>query len=379
MKISIIGGAIGGLASAIALQRAGHEVTVFEKQPALGEVGAGLSLWVNAIRALDYLGVGAEVRAQALPELAGALRTNTGRVIMATSNQGYVDRFGDGLIVMHRKDLMAILQRAFTGSVQLGRSCTALEERGEQVIARFADGTEHASDLLIGADGVHSVVRAHLHGDVPARHAGYFAWRAVVPFAGVVDGGESWGRGARFGIAPLKGGRVYWFACVNGRASTQLRTKQAVRVAFKGWHHPISELIDATQDDALLINDIVDRDPPPFYSRGRVVLVGDAAHATTPNLGQGACQALEDAVVLAECIKNNPLKNALPLYDRLRIPRTRDVVLQSRRIGDVGQWSNPAAIFVRNFAVKVMSAAQTRNLEKLIGYDPRTAHTRSED
>jgi 2-polyprenyl-6-methoxyphenol hydroxylase-like FAD-dependent oxidoreductase len=146
----------------------------------------------------------------------------------------------------------------------------------------------------------------------------------VVPFKGAVQGGETWGRGARFGIAPIKGDRAYWFACVNGHASPEVRTVDAVRTIFQGWHDPIAALINATDEDALLVNDIVDRDPPPFYSRGRVVLVGDAAHATTPNLGQGACQALEDAVILAQCLQTHPLSTALATYDRLRLPRTRE-------------------------------------------------------
>ncbi len=370
----IIGGGIGGLAAAIALKHRGYTVEIFERVAELHEVGAGLSLWANAIRVLDALGVGKEIRAMALPESGGGIHTKDGALLMHTTNAQLQARFGELSIMVHRAELHDLLRQRVAQELRLGMACVAVQQDAEGVTATLQNGEVRHGDLLIGADGIRSVVRAQLHGEQAPTYAGYTAWRAVVPFDHTrLLVGETWGRGARFGQIPMQGGRVYWFAACNAppdQQSTGGEKAELLRI-FGDWHAPIRELIEATPAAAILHNDIYDRPPLPWWGAGRITLLGDAAHAMTPNLGQGACQALEDAIVLAHQLQTNAdIPAALRTYETLRIPRTTMIVQQSRRVGWVGQWSNPLAVAGRNFLVKqLLSRLQYAQLAPIIGYD----------
>lgn len=370
----IIGGGIGGLASAIALKQSGLEVEVFERVAVLREVGAGLSLWANAIRALDQLGLGAAIRAQALPETGGGIRTDQGELLMATSNAQLQARFGELSVMIHRAELHDLLRNALQQEIQLGMECVTVEEEAQGVTVHFRNGQMARGDLLIGADGLHSQVRATLHGLQAPTYAGYTAWRAVVDFdVSRLQPGESWGAGARFGQIPMQGNRVYWFAAQNvaeGSSSPQ-GEKQALLAHFGDWHAPIRALIEATPEAAILRNDIYDRPPLQSWGRGRITLLGDAAHPMTPNLGQGACQALEDAVILAQKLRTTPdIEAALRAYEAARIPRTSMIVQQSRRVGWVGQWQQPLAVALRNALVKhLLAHFQYQQFAPILGYE----------
>ncbi len=370
----IIGSGIGGLAAAIALKQSGWTVTVCERVGELREVGAGLSLWANAIRALDQLGLGAAVRAQALPEVAGGIRTASGDLLLLTANHQLQARFGELSVMIHRAELHDLLRRSLGQAVELGMECVGVTEDEQGVQAHFRNGQTRQGDLLIGADGLHSQVRTHLHGAQPPTYAGYTAWRAVVPFdLSQLQTGESWGAGARFGQIPMQDGRVYWFATHNstaGQTSPQ-GEKSALLEIFGDWHTPIRALIEATPAATILRNDIYDRPPLKRWGRGRITLLGDAAHPMTPNLGQGACQALEDAVILAKQLRIQPdIPAALRAYETIRIPRTTWIVQQSRWVGWVGQWQHPLAITLRNFLVKhLLSRFQYQQFAPLIGYE----------
>ena len=373
-KALIIGGGIGGLATAIALTQIGFTVEVFERVTLLREVGAGLSLWANAIKALDYLGLASAVRALALPEAAGGIRTPSGALLMQTANAQLAAQFGELSVMVHRAELHDQLRQAFGQEIHLGMECVAITEEGTGVRVRFRNGEEAFGDLVIGADGLHSAVRAALHGPQPPRYAGYTAWRGVVGFEiNRLQIGETWGAGARFGQIPMQGNRVYWFATQNapaGQHSPDGEKAELLRL-FGNWHNPIRALIEATPDAAILRNDLYDRPPLKRWGRGRITLLGDAAHPMTPNLGQGACQALEDAVVLAKQVQSTAdIPTALRAYEAARIPRTTMIVNQSRQVGQVGQWANPVAVAGRNWLVKYLLArVQYRQFAPLIGYE----------
>jgi 2-polyprenyl-6-methoxyphenol hydroxylase-like FAD-dependent oxidoreductase len=373
-KALIIGGGIGGLATAIALTQIGFTVEVFERVTLLREVGAGLSLWANAIKALDYLGLASAVRALALPEAAGGIRTPSGALLMQTANDQLAAQFGELSVMVHRAELHDLLRQAFGQEIHLGMACVAVTEEGQGVRVRFRNGEEALGDLVIGADGLHSQARAGLHGVQPPRYAGYTAWRGVVGFdISRLQVGETWGAGARFGQIPMQGNRVYWFATQNapaGQHSPDGEKAELLRL-FGNWHNPIRALIEATPDAAILRNDIYDRPPLKRWGRGRITLLGDAAHPMTPNLGQGACQALEDAVVLAKQVQATAdIPTALRAYEAARIPRTTMIVNQSRQVGQVGQWANPVAVAGRNWLVKhLLARVQYRQFAPLIGYE----------
>jgi 2-polyprenyl-6-methoxyphenol hydroxylase-like FAD-dependent oxidoreductase len=371
----IIGGGIGGLAAAIALRRAGIQATVYERADEIRAVGAGLALWANAVRALGRLGLGDAVRAIGVPEASAAIQSWRGETLIPMSSRDLEHKLGEVSIVVHRADLQAVLQSALDGdAVRLGARCTGFAQDQEGVTAQFADGTSARGDLLIGADGLHSAVRAQLFGATPPRYAGYTAWRAVAPFDHArLTPGETMGRGARFGMAPVGGGRAYWYATLNtseGGRDSEGGLKRALLEVFRGWHAPIEALIEATDEAAILRNDIYDRDPLPYWSVGRITLLGDAAHPMTPNLGQGACQALEDAVVLADALEDgDSVAAALKAYERRRIERTTTLVRQARQVGAVGQWSNPLACRLRDALMKyVVVRMQDRQMERVAGY-----------
>jgi 2-polyprenyl-6-methoxyphenol hydroxylase-like FAD-dependent oxidoreductase len=375
LKAIVIGSGIGGLAAAIGLQRVGIDVEVYERADELREVGAGISLWANAIKALDKLGVGAAIRSISSPEIQGGIRSADGKLLMGTSSAELRERFGELNIVMHRAALLAALLDAYGAErVRLGAHCVGFEQDVESVTARFADGRHARGDLLIGADGINSVVRGQLHGQQPPTYAGYTGWRAVLEFDHTkLRPGESWGRGSRFGQIPLSNGRLYWFATKNAPAGQHSPDgeKAELRRIFRDWHAPIPAIIEATNESAILRNDILDRPVLSQWGVGRVTLLGDAAHPMTPNLGQGACQAIEDAVVLANNLRESQdTASALRAYEAQRIPRATRIVNHSRRIGRIGQWENPLAVSLRAMIVKLTPPfIQTKQLERIIGYE----------
>jgi 2-polyprenyl-6-methoxyphenol hydroxylase-like FAD-dependent oxidoreductase len=371
----VIGGGIAGLTTAIALDRAGVGVDVYERVETLGEIGAGISIWLNALRAFAEVGLADTIRSFSVPAGEAGLRTCDGRLLVGPQQTTIARRLEDVAVVMHRVDLQRVLVDAFgRDRVRLGKACVSVAQDDTGVSATFADGHVARGDVLVGADGLHSVVRAALHGDRPARYSGYTAWRGVVSFdhARVLPG-ESWGPGRRFGQIPMSQGRVYWFATDNvpsgGRAAAGEKAELLRR--FKGWHAPIEALVDATADGAILRNDIHDRPPLTRWGDRRITIAGDAAHPMTPNLGQGACQAIEDAVALARCLKDAvDVVAALRAYEASRIPRANEIVEASRRVGVVGQIENRWAIAARNTFVRLVGGRlQARAIERIIGVE----------
>ncbi|GMV06548.1 MAG: salicylate hydroxylase [Gemmatimonadota bacterium] len=368
----VIGGGIGGLAAALGLRRAGWDVRVFEQAPELKEVGAGIALWANGLQALDRLGVGDAVRARGRLHDGGAVRNVGGDVLMGLSA---TPRDGGGAwlgCMIHRADLLAVLAEAVgPEAVRTGATLVGVAERGGRVVATFRDGSSAEGDALVGADGIRSAVREALHGELPLRYAGYTLWRWVAPFPeGRTLAGETWGSGARFGQAALPGGRAYVYATLDAPPGKRgpRGEKDELRRIFAGWHAPIPELVEAARDEDILRHDCYDLPPLARWGRGRCTLLGDAAHAMTPNLGQGACQALEDAVVLGRWMGREPdAVAALRGYERERRPRAVRFQKRSWSAGVVGQWSHPVAMWVREVLTRrVLSGMQERQMQAMM-------------
>lgn len=374
-KALIIGGGIGGLAAGIALQKAGLTVEIFEQVAVLQEVGAGLSLWHNALKALALLDVYEAIRPVSMLEMLGGIRTKTGDVLIGSSLDEVKPPTGELLVTIYRATLHQILRDAVEGdALFLDRVCLYFEADEKGVTAFFEDGSQASGDILIGADGIHSVVRQQIHQDGPPVYSGYTAWRSIVDFPILqLALGETWGTGARFGQIPVSDKQAYWFATFNAPAGERNpgEEKKTLLDIFGDWHAPIPALIEQSDETTILRNDIYDRNPLKWWGTGRVTLLGDAAHPMSPNMGQGACQALEDAVVLGKCLLREPdLVAALRLYEAYRISRTTTFVNQSRLIGQVGQWVNPSAISLRNFLMKhVVGRFQKEQLPKLVDYN----------
>jgi len=384
MKVLIVGGGIGGITAAIALQRVGIEAHVYERAPEIREVGAGISLWANAIRMLDLLGLGDAIRSRALSNAAAGIRDRKGKILSTVSIGELERRFGSAVAVVHRAELIEVLRNALKDdSIHLGHELASFAQDGNTVTAQFTNNVTVKGDLLVGADGLNSVVRSRLLNDGPPRYSGYTGWRAVVNFSRPsLAPSESWGPGRRFGVVPMIGGRVYWFATQNakeGERDKPGQTKVHLQELFRGWHEPIESILETTEESAILRNDIYDREPISNWSKGQVTLLGDAAHPTTPNLGQGGCQAIEDGVVLAACLApNSNAEAALREYEARRVPRTRGIVLSSRRIGALAQLENPALSFLRNLTIRFTpQSISEQQLNSVVAYEPLTETEKS--
>lgn len=345
--ITILGGGIGGMAAAIALHRAGRQVTVFEQTARFARVGADINLTPNAVRALDGLGVGEAIRRSAARPRFRISRTwdtgaETSRLPMAEEAERV---YGAPQLTLHRADLLAALEEALPeGTLQLGRRAVAVEREGEGAVIRFADGRATPCEALVGADGIHSPVRSALHGAEHPRFTGVVAFRAVVPAAKLAglpnldSFTKWWGPRPESQIVtfPLNRGEdIFVFATI-GQESwrheswTQPGSVDELRDLYADFHPEARALLDAC--DAVLKTALYERDPLPFWSRGRVTLLGDAAHPMLPFMAQGACQAVEDAVVLARCVTGaDDLATAFARYEAARIERTARIQIGSRQ------------------------------------------------
>jgi 2-polyprenyl-6-methoxyphenol hydroxylase-like FAD-dependent oxidoreductase len=379
-QIAIVGGGIGGLTAGIALQQFGHEVTVYERTPVLSPVGAGITLWSNALKVMEALGIVEELEARGAFPRSGIMGTGRGKLFSNTDNKHLLEMFGGTPVLgIHRADLHEVLCDAMGRErIVLGACCTGLSQDKEGVTLQFEGLEDVRCDVVIGADGIRSAVRRHVFNDGEPRYAGYTCWRGIAPKEAEVDAsGELWGRGCRFGIVPIGDGRTYWFATENsapGLTQTPEEMRASLTRLFGDWSFGIPALIEATPTDAIIRNDLDDKPPRKGWSEGRVVFLGDAIHPTTPNMGQGACMAIESALVLARCLDEFPTyQEAFARYEAVRYPRTSMVTNRSWSFGKIGQWTNPVAVWLRNAMVSMTPpSAVKKQLAPLLGYDART-------
>lgn len=364
VQIAIIGGGIGGLTATLALQQSGFQVDVFEQAPALHDVGAAIAIWPNAMRILQRLNLSA-----AIIEKAGVMEE-----IRWVDERGWlINRVSIAdpkcpAVALHRADLQSTLVRALSpSSIHLGHELTDQTQRGDKMIATFANGHTIETDFLIGADGIHSRVREQFLNDGPPVDRGYIVWRGIspaiptsIPPATAI---EYHGRGKRFGLGPVGHGRLGWWASANTPNTHELPQ------LFAGWHRLVLELIEATPPSAILKTVASDRPSTRVWGRGRMTMLGDAIHPTTPNLGQGGCLAMEDARVLAKCFeKYGVVEEALRNYEQRRYKRTAAVTKYSRYYGSVGQWENVCARGIRKTALALVPESVAQRLMQIVFY-----------
>ena len=360
-EFAIVGGGIGGLTLAIAMQRKGMDVKVFEGAPHFKPIGAGIALAANAMKAFEDIGIAREV-IQAGWEIKRMYgKDDRGTVIsfmdavQLSEQYGVVNNF-----TIQRADLHEVLAKLLKAdTLVFGKACVDFKQSQNGITTYFSDGSTASADYLVACDGIHSPIRKKLLPTSLPRYAGYTCWRAVVD--DLPDGfnpdetTETWGRGRRFGVVPLSNNRVYWFATLNAKANDEKCknfTVKNLEEVFKDFHFPIPEILGRTKNEQLIWSDIIDLKPISQFAFGRVVLLGDAAHATTPNMGQGACMAIEDAATLANGLTKYPAEEAFKKFEAHRIKRTTRIVNQSWTFGKIAQLENPLLISLRNGAFR---------------------------
>jgi 2-polyprenyl-6-methoxyphenol hydroxylase-like FAD-dependent oxidoreductase len=357
--IAIIGGGIGGIAAGVALLQAGFTVRVFERAGQLREAGAGVILWPNATGILHELGVLAEAMRHGQCSTRFLVRSFSGDLLMdidtATADMPTVG--------LHRADLLRALAGLLPAEcVCLGHELRTIQFIGQQACLHFNNGESYVCDGIVGADGIHSRIRTELLGASRPAYRGYVIFRGLVdaPVAlSLGHNGETWGLGRRFGVLAVGKNKVCWYATTNTSDPRRLldARKQRLEQLFRDWHHPIPALIAAANEDEILLNNACDHGISRTWSDKPVTLLGDAAHALTPNLGRGACLALEDAFVLAKCLSaHSTIGDGFRRYERLRFPPVRSAVLRSRWLGHVGQWETRAAVALRDAVTQLLPA-----------------------
>ncbi|MER6487322.1 FAD-dependent oxidoreductase [Streptomyces virginiae] len=365
----VAGAGIGGLTAAIALHRRGWRVTVCERAPEPPTTGAGIGLAPNALRALDAIGVdAARAAGSAVPATMGVRRSD-GRWLTRAETSYMAARYGMPPIAVPRPAFTAALAAALPpGALRYGTTVTGVDDAAGRPTVRTAEGPDLSADLVVAADGIHSPLRrAHFPAHPGLHYIGETAWRTLVdaPDLPIPSMSETWGRGERFGVTPLADGRFYLYATALAPAGTRSADPRAeLRDRFGSWHDPIPALLDRVGrfDPAdVLQNDLYDLAAPlPRLHHGRIAWIGDAAHAMAPNLGQGGCQAIEDAVVLAhllpagdtEAAADEAVPAALAAYTAARRDRTDAVRRRARRVGRLGALRNPLAVTARDLAVR---------------------------
>jgi salicylate hydroxylase len=374
-RVAIIGGGIGGLTAANALSRAGVEVAVYEAAAELKEIGAGVALHANAMRVLRAIGVEDGVRkAAGRSDWAVTRNGKTGRVISKTSRKQQAAAFGLQSATVHRADLLDVLADALPpGIVTLGKRCAAVQPDGTTAVARFTDGSEIEADVIVGADGIHSAVRASLFGPDAPRFTGKICYRSVISTAALrgstaAENGQWLGPHGTIVLYPLRGEELINVVCHyddDGYRHESWITRcggEEVLERYAGWHESLLRLFAA--GDTWYKWALYDRDPIPRWTRGRVTLLGDAAHPMLPYLGQGACQALEDGAVLATALtaEADPV-TALARYEDARRPRTSRVVLTARERGLSNHLPSRWAAFRRDLSIAVRRRLNRRDPE----------------
>jgi 2-polyprenyl-6-methoxyphenol hydroxylase-like FAD-dependent oxidoreductase len=375
VNIGIVGGGIGGVAAAVALHQAGFDATVYERAPQLREVGAGMMLWPNAMRVLQTLGLLEEVLERSGLSTHFLVRASSGAQLMNIS----LGKFDVPAVCTRRSDLLAVLLAALPpGCIRLGHKLSQLEQSPNKVRLSFAGGAFAEHEAVIGADGIRSQVRSELFGPSDPIYRGYAVWRGVARYNGgaALPGAnsETWGAGKRFGILNTGPSTFTWYAAINV-TPTHLEAhggrQHELLEAFRGWHEPIADLIAATSDDQIMRNGAYDLVPLRRWGKGRVTLLGDAAHPCTPNLGQGGGMALEDGAVLAKCFKSATSPEvALRRYESLRRRRTRHIQQRSRLMGEIAQWENRIVVAGRQVVTGLLPARLfEHNLRRVYSYE----------
>ncbi|MBD2814428.1 FAD-dependent monooxygenase [Xenorhabdus sp. Flor] len=370
LKVIVIGAGIGGLTAAIVLQRIGCVVEVYEQAPTLRTAGSGLSVMSNAVAALSSIGINLKLERFGAPIKCFEIRNTRDRLIRKLPISEISSSNGFDSVCISRKALQeALLQQLDQNIIHVGAKVTEISERDDGISVRFADGREAHGDLLIGADGIYSFVRDYIQGNKPVRPADYICWLAITRYQHpqITPGyvGHYWGAGKRIGLIDIDGGEVYWWGTANmptEQARKWQGNNQDILTYYEGWPSIVSDIILQTPSENIISVSAQDRPFSSLWGKGRITLLGDAAHPMLTSLGQGAGMAIEDAAVLGHVFRqqSDPI-SALRQYERIRIPRAEMLVNTSRMLSETEQEDRMFHCLKRDLSLRFVP---TKNLKK---------------
>lgn len=369
--ISIIGAGIGGLTLALALKKLGLPFTVYENAPEIKPVGAGIVMANNAMQIFDKLEIKDKIE-NAGSKISGLKITNELlQTILKVDLNDFEKQYGVHNVAIHRADLQQILaDEVGFQNIQLSKRLVSVEKEDRYILS-FSDGTTSVCDILFGADGIHSAVRKHFFTEPGIRDSKQRCWRGVLQTDSEMEitdeTFEAWGKGKRFGASRINENEVYWFAVIN----ESLIKNKNVGELFREFHPQIQQLIAKTLEANIIFNSILDLKPFVPWHKDSVCLIGDAAHATTPNMGQGACQAVEDVYVIWKLLsQGKSFTEVFKHYEKLRTTKAHDVVRTSWILGKIGHLENSMAVGLRNFFFQNFpESLRKRQMNKVFNID----------
>jgi 2-polyprenyl-6-methoxyphenol hydroxylase-like FAD-dependent oxidoreductase len=356
-KITIIGAGIGGLTTAISLIQKGFEVEIFENSPAFKKAGSGINLAINAMQIYRKLGVYDDILQKANYTNSMNALTKKLNVLTSANFQKFEKKYNAKTVAIHRATLHEILVSHIGNTkIHLNKKLTYLEQKNGIVSLTFEDGTNHNTEIVIGADGIHSNVRKSIFKNTELRDAKQVCWRGIsnakINKKHKEELNEIWGKGNRFGFIHITLDEIYWFALIDKK---EFKSKgDDLMKIFSDYPQIVKDIITGTEKKDILCSEIWDLKPIDKWYKGHVCLLGDAGHATTPNMGQGAVQAIESAMALSICLKEEEsIETAFLRYEIIRKEKANYIIKTSWLLGKIAQSNNSLICFLRNFILKI--------------------------
>ncbi|WP_166963882.1 FAD-dependent monooxygenase [Yeosuana marina] len=362
-RVTIIGAGIAGLTTSIALKQRGFEVEIFEAAPQFKKAGSGINLAMNAMQVYKKLGVYDDILKQANYTSSMESTNKKLKVLAGVDFTELESKFGVKNVAIHRAELHEILVNHLGNTpIYLNKRLKSITQENNKVLLNFDNRTQHYAHIVIGADGIHSEVRESIFKDSMLRDANQLCWRGITNID--LDSEyknklkEAWGKGNRFGFVHISKKEVYWYALINKNLASQSPNLKEI---FADYHPVISKIIDQTLEENILLNEIWDLKPMKKWYDKNVCLIGDAAHATTPNMGQGACQAIESALVLSNCLaEEQTTEQAFEKYQTMRMEKAHNVTNTSWKLGKLAQTNNLLIVLLRNMIVPLIPKSATK-------------------
>ena len=370
-EITIIGAGIGGLTTAIALQQKGFKVTIFEQAEQIKPVGAGIILANNAMQVYKKLGLQKIIEENGNP-ISSLKITKPNLKPLSKINLTYFEKKYDTKnIAIHRGILQQILINQLKSvEIRVNHKLNSISKNTNDYKLTFENGEEFNSTIILGADGLNSVVRKQILPKNSVRNAKQVCWRGIaqykLPAKLREELNEAWGKSERFGFVQIAKNKVYWYAFKSFEENKNEFPLSGIEKYFNNYNSVIKEIIKSTKKEDINTADILDLKPTDVWFKDNICLIGDAAHATTPNMGQGACQAIEDAYILSECLDKYETSRAFLKYQNMRLPKAHQVVKMSWLVGKLAHLNNPILIMLRNLILKLTPASVNKKQNEQI-------------